>query len=860
MAIAVAAVVSSTPSADLMDVEPWPAGSSGLRDSAGYGQHIDDFRGNLAHDGSAFDTVAQDSARPESHQIPLFLATGHPKRQGFARIINLSDRSGIVTVTAIDDAGVEFPPVSFRLPPGAVQHFNSDDLEFGNASKLSGSTGRSTKGDWRLLLDTDLEIEALAYVRTTDGFLTSMNEKGRDWNAGRHHRVPMFNPASNQEQRSELRLINPGDTPVDVTVFAWDDNGNLRSVRGSLSASVAETLTAVDLERGIAGWSGSLGNGEGKWRLQVEATAAIYVMGLLADPRGYLTNLSVDYRYNAGSMEGNTTGGRIRLFKSAAHPSQQGFLRIINYSDVDGSVTLVGLDDDGVETGPVTVHLPAHGARHVNSNDLEFGNADKLSGAIGSPSSGDWRLLLESDLNVTALSYVRTQDGFLTSLNEHITIDGGWHYVPTFNPASNLQQRSVLRFDNIRDEAINVSIRGIDDDGRPSVSSVTGTLPAKSTITLTAQELEAGPDGWSGSLGDGTGKWRLLIPNRGFFTMSLLEDPRGYLTSLSTSRVPSGGVAALVSRLPPPAEPSVGLLRSKVDVHTSTTAEFTLDIFAVSSDSKLLSLDPGDLEIGSFEGSGGSTFNFEQNSVREQVQTFLGPYSATFLFDQSGSITGTDPHDARIAAARVFLDNLSVGDEVALLAFASSGNLPYDPVTAYQDGAGNAFTVDPNGFDSALADLADSEGGGTPLYESIVIAVNYTEQNANNDNRAVLVFTDGQNTDGGSTLEDAIDASINRGIPLHTIALSAGVDLGVLSRLAGETEGSLTRATNAGGLISYYGALGPFLSGSSRFYRTKWRVSLSGGQDRFGAGGWFRTGVLVALPGGVRYLPFRIDF
>ena len=124
----------------------------------------------------------------------------------------------------------------------------------------------------------------------------------------------------------------------------------------------------------------------------------------------------------------------------------------------------------------------------------------------------------------------------------------------------------------------------------------------------------------------------------------------------------------------------------------------------------------------------------------------------------------------------------------------------------------------------------------------------------------MLVLTDGQNTDAGATLDDAIAASLDSGIPLHTITLSTGVDLGVLSRLAGETGGSLTRATNAGGLISYYGALGPFLSGSSQFYRSQWRVSLSGGSDRFGPGAWFRTGVLVALPDGIRYLPFRIDF
>ena len=860
-AAAAATVVAADPLPNSSDVGPWPAGTAGIGDTVEIRPYADSGRRVVSATEDPVEKAAIGSGARTRELIPLFLSASHPRRQGFARVINLSDRAGTVAVTAIDDAGVEFGPLSFDLPPGGVQHFNSNDLEYGNESKLIGATGRPTKGNWRLLLETDLEIEALAYVRTADGFLTSMNETGRTWNADRSHFVPTFNPASNQRQRSILRLVNPSSVPADVTIHGWDDEGDWHNLSGTVPAGVALTLDAVDLERGLDRWSGRLGDGAGKWRLRVEATAPVYVMALLSDPRGYVTNLSVSWRFSYGSTAPNTTGGRIRLFKSASHPTQQGFLRIINYSDRGGVITIRALDDAGFVAGPVSIEVPARGARHVNSDDLEFGNADKLKGRLGPPSSGDWRLLLETDLSIVALSYVRTRDGFLTSLNEHITLDDGWHYVPTFNPGSNRRQQSVLRLDNVNDQPVEVSIRGIDDAGRPSRSVVRGTLPGNGTVRLTSQELEEGPMGWSGSLGDGSGKWRLLIPNRGFYVMSLLEDPRGYLTNLSTAQIPIGAIGAIANRLPPAAEPSAGLLRSSVDSYTERTAEFTLDLFAVTADSNLHPLNPSDLEIRSWtDPSTGSTFNFAQKSVRQHNQAYLGPYSATFLFDQSGSITSTDPHDARVAAAQVFLDNLSSGDEVGLLAFADGGNLPYDPVTAYADRSGNRFTMDPNGFDAALADLADQEGGGTPLYDSIIAAVNYTAQYANNSNRAVLVFTDGQDTASNSTEDDAIGAATRRGIPLHTIALSQGVDLGVLSRLAGETEGSLTRATNAGALISYYGALGPFLSGSSRFYRTKWRVSLSGGRMRFGPGAWFTYGVLVALPGGVQFVPFRVDF
>ena len=111
-----------------------------------------------------------------THEVPLFVSASHPVQQGFVRIINRSAESGTVRIHAIDDSGRRAGPVTLSLSAKATAHFNSDDLETGNPSKgLSGSTG-SGQGDWRLRLETDLDIEALAYIRTTDGFLTSMHE------------------------------------------------------------------------------------------------------------------------------------------------------------------------------------------------------------------------------------------------------------------------------------------------------------------------------------------------------------------------------------------------------------------------------------------------------------------------------------------------------------------------------------------------------------------------------------------------------------------------------------------------------------------------------------------------------------
>ena len=102
-------------------------------------------------------------------------------------------------------------------------HFNSTDLESGNEGKgLTGSTG-SGEGDWRLAFTSDLDIEVLSFIRTTDGFLTAMHDVAPADEDVR--RVAIFNPGSNRNQVSRLRLINPTDAMADVIIRGTDDKG-----------------------------------------------------------------------------------------------------------------------------------------------------------------------------------------------------------------------------------------------------------------------------------------------------------------------------------------------------------------------------------------------------------------------------------------------------------------------------------------------------------------------------------------------------------------------------------------------------------------------------------------------------------
>ncbi len=230
------------------------------------------------------------------HFLPLFPAKSSPGRQGFVRVINLSNRQGDVQIYAVDDDGGRRGPVSLTLDAGTAAHFNSGDLEDGNPSKrLTGSTGAGA-GDWRLELTSDLDIEVLAYVRSDDGFLTAIHDTAP--RQANHHRIAVFNPGSNSNQVSLLRLVNPTSATARLSIRGIDDAGDPGGrVELSLPAGQARTYTAWNLESGGGDLQGALGNGAGKWQMEVASEQPVVAMSLLESPTGHLTNLSgADFR------------------------------------------------------------------------------------------------------------------------------------------------------------------------------------------------------------------------------------------------------------------------------------------------------------------------------------------------------------------------------------------------------------------------------------------------------------------------------------------------------------------------------------------------------------------------------------
>ncbi len=231
---------------------------------------------------------------PTPYTIPLFpAATDMPDRHGFARVVNRGGRAVEAHIMAYDDAGMAYGPVMLMIDAHSARQFNAEDLEMGNMDKgLSGGVG-SGEGHWRLVITSTLPLKATGYVRTGEGFVTSVQDTVPGGMTG--HLVNFFNPASNYNQASVLRIVNPGERQAYVRIEGTDDHNMSpgSAVDVMVPPGASHMITAGMLESGGDGMEGALGDGMGKWRLRVTSPQRIMVMSLMDNMlTGDLTNLS----------------------------------------------------------------------------------------------------------------------------------------------------------------------------------------------------------------------------------------------------------------------------------------------------------------------------------------------------------------------------------------------------------------------------------------------------------------------------------------------------------------------------------------------------------------------------------------
>lgn len=499
--------------------------------------------------------TADPSATTRVRTIPYLPSARDPfGRLGVLRVLNRSDEEGPVWITAIDDQGHSFGPVTLSMCANQMIELDSMDLEKGNSAKgLADATGAG-QGDWRLEFSSALEFDVLSRLVMSDGYAAPIQATAA-WEDG-GHRIATFNPGSNLGQESRLRLINLGDTWASATISATDDAGNPSAGMLSLQvpAAATSTWTAAELESGAAtGLVGSLGDGVGSWQLAINSDRPLLAMSLLAAPNGYLSNLSPVPAHAQDAVH------RIPFLPSTSNvQGSLGLVRVINHSNRAGEVSILAFDDAGLAHGPLILPLAARETKHFDSKDLEQGNPRLgLTAPKGTPTpagtptstgtgagtgtgTGDWRLEFTSPLGIEVLVYLKALDGFLTAMHNQVPRTDDAYHLPAFWFGGDASQGSLLRLVNPGKESAQITIKGIDEDGESSTGSASLELAPGASRTLKAQELESGGDRIDGSLGTSTPKgtgadlWRLVVESEQPITvLNLLSSPTGSLANLS---------------------------------------------------------------------------------------------------------------------------------------------------------------------------------------------------------------------------------------------------------------------------------------------------------------------------------------
>ena len=400
-------------------------------------------------------------------------------------------------------------------------------------------------------------------------------------------------------------------------------------------------------------------------------------MSLLKSATGHLTNLSsapeaemediIPYEFFQAAGE---SGDVIPLF-TAPDSFAQSFARIINRSDGAGTVIVEATDDSGVVRGTFRVPIGAKQVLHFNSDDLENGSIRKGITGVGD-GVGDWRLTVRSErtgirsfedehlqsLDLQVLTYMRTQDGFLTMMHD-LVYDLGHHQVPVFNPGSNMRQESVLRVISALTERIGrdgfliepaadtmttVTIRGFDDAGNEGDRPVTVTLRGKEATTLTARQLE------ESGFGDGAGKWRLLVTaDNPVGVVSIMRTVTGHLTNLSylpeTARIIANTLSASFTYEEDRGTPFG--IRFNADSSTGDIVRYDWDF---GKKSELVENTPGTGETPFFAYDGGYSYG----RTRGGIYGYEGRYPHNDTYTATLTVTDRDGTTAtRVKKVRV---------------------------------------------------------------------------------------------------------------------------------------------------------------------------------------------------------------
>lgn len=254
--------------------------------------------------------------------------------------------------------------------------------------------------------------------------------------------------------------------------------------------------------------------------------------------------------------------------------------------------------------------------------------------------------------------------------------------------------------------------------------------------------------------------------------------------------------------------------------------------------------------------AGSLTGTFGQVAVVENAGAARQNYSTMVLLDQSGSVVGSDPNNARIDGARALFAAATGDDEIGLGYFpAGSSASQYSPFAP-------VFGQSASSLETHLNALADSESGGTPLYSAVVGATIDVAAGGTRPRKALVVFSDGDANAGRETAESAIANANARNVTLYSVVLNSGgtsiTKLDEFVSLGVRTGGAVFVASDVRRTLGAYRTLSAFLDGTAATYTVTATLS---GSNQCGAGqATLPEGVRVATKAGNLTVPVVLTY
>ncbi len=171
-----------------------------------------------------------------------------------------------------------------------------------------------------------------------------------------------------------------------------------------------------------------------------------------------------------------------------------------------------------------------------------------------------------------------------------------------------------------------------------------------------------------------------------------------------------------------------------------------------------------------------------------------GALSLAILIDTSGSLSSTDLSNEK-AAAKQLVAQMGAADQVAVYAFETSVKLIQD------------FTSDKSRLNAAIDSITG--GSSTALYKAIQTASQAL--GARPGRKSVVLMTDGEDTIGGATIDQAIAAAKTAGVPVFPVGYGSANST-ILTRIANETGGFYSSGATSADLQKILQSLGQVIS------------------------------------------------